>query len=292
MPLLPVSARSWRATVLAAAWFILVGGVLGASSARAQQQERGFLERLDHPDRTLHYGGADKAFGASSSFAGKQATVHSFTFKGGGVYGAGDGTFRTRGYNGADRFRTQSYDTKPAGVAGREFNQKDKAFGTKTMDVKEDRAANQSGDNPGLCACLQAFPRPRSTPGNHRRPPQPEEPDHRPGARDPEQEQIASVSAPASRLLRFRPQCLRPPRRSGLSRQNKLSRSFPKAPPRSSAKRNCSRSCGCRGRCGSSWAWTRPPRTFTSVTPSSSTSCGSSRTSGTRRSSSSATSRR
>ena len=102
------------------------------------------MDRLDHPDRTLHYSPSDKTFTASSNVAGKQAAVHSFAFGHSANVGSGDGVFRTRSFSGDGKFRTQDYATHNVAGVGKGFAQTDKSYATKSMDVKEDRAAGKA----------------------------------------------------------------------------------------------------------------------------------------------------
>ena len=116
----------------------------GVSAARAQQQESGFLDRLDHPDRTLHYSPSDKTFTAPSNVTGKPVPIRTFAFGHAANVGAGNGVFQTRSFNGDGKFHTQDYTTRNATASGKGFAQTDKGYATKSMDVKEDRAAGKT----------------------------------------------------------------------------------------------------------------------------------------------------
>ena len=124
---------------------ILAGSMWIVSSATAQQQEHGLLDRLEHPDRTLHYSPSDKQFSTSSTVNGKQATVRPFLFgQSTAALHAGDGAFSTRAFHGKDGYRTDAFATRATPTATQGFGQTNKTFATKTMDVHEDRAANKA----------------------------------------------------------------------------------------------------------------------------------------------------
>jgi len=124
---------------------IFAGSIWTVSSAAAQQQERGLLDRLEHPDRTLHYSPSDKQFSTSSTVSGKQASVRPFLFgQSTAVLRGGDGTFSTRAFHGKDGYRTDAFAAHAVTAAGQGFGQTNKTFATKTMDVREDRAANKT----------------------------------------------------------------------------------------------------------------------------------------------------
>ena len=134
---------SWR--LLAVLFFILEVCTWTASSAVAQQQEHGLLDRLEHPDRTLHYSPSDKQFSTSSAVGGKEAAVRPFLFgRSAAALRAGDGAFSTHAFHGKDGYHADAFATHAAPAAGQGFVQTNKTFGTKTMDVREDRAANQT----------------------------------------------------------------------------------------------------------------------------------------------------
>ena len=137
-------SRCRRALWLGAVWCVAAFGVWGISSARAQQQESGLLDRIDHPDRTMKNSMADKSFSTSSSVSGKQAAVHPFIFGHASTFNAGDGAFNTRAFHGKDGYHTESYGTRVAATGKEGFAQTNKSFGTKTADVHEDRAANKA----------------------------------------------------------------------------------------------------------------------------------------------------
>ena len=119
-------------------------GSWGVSSARAQQQESGLLDRIEHPDRTLKNSMADKQFSTSSSVSGKQAAVRPFIFGRSSTFHTGDGTYNTRPFRGKDNFRTEAFTTHAASAGNQGFSQTNKSFDTKTVDVHEDRAANKA----------------------------------------------------------------------------------------------------------------------------------------------------
>ena len=123
---------------------VVAAGLSFVASAHAQKQEGGLLDRIDHPDRTLAYSPADKQFGTASAAGNRQATVHAFAFSHGATLRSGDGVFRTHGYGGKDEFRTQDYSTRVSPASSQGFSQTDKTFGTKSVEGKEDRAANKT----------------------------------------------------------------------------------------------------------------------------------------------------
>ena len=140
---LPCLARRTRLAAIAVA--ALCASTFGAiSSARAQQQESGFLDRINNPDRTLHYSPADKQFAVASSAANKQAVVRPFAFSRPATLRAGDGAFGTKAYDAQNAFRTKDFATHADPGVGKSFAQTDKLFSTKGFDVHEDRAANKS----------------------------------------------------------------------------------------------------------------------------------------------------
>ena len=119
---------------------------LFTSKAWAQQQESELLNRLEHPDRTLKFEPADKAFSVSSAVGGKQAQVKGFSFGKQSATFGGEGAFRTEAFTAKnDVLRTNGYDTKTSALSQRNsFAQADREFGTKTMDVREAPSANKS----------------------------------------------------------------------------------------------------------------------------------------------------
>ncbi len=136
--------RRLRAVWLGMLLGVAACGAWGVSSARAQQQESGLLDRIDHPDRTMKNSMADKQFSTSSSVSGKQASIRPFIFGHASTFNAGDGTFNTRAFHGREGYRTESYGTRVAATGKDGFAQTNKSFGTKTADVHEDRAANKA----------------------------------------------------------------------------------------------------------------------------------------------------
>ena len=144
----PSSSQPHRASakLLTALAALLASSLWFSSAARAQNQENGLLDRIDHPDRTLRFDPADKKFGVSAVVGDKQAQVKSFSFgKQSAIYG-GDGAFRTKAFSSKDSgFKTEAYAAKASALSQRNsFAQADKGFGTKPMDVREAPAANKS----------------------------------------------------------------------------------------------------------------------------------------------------
>ena len=116
------------------------------SSAQAQKQESGLLDRIDHPDLTMKFDPADRHFGVISAVGNRQATVKAYSFgKQGSVFG-GDGTFRTKAFSArSGDGMIKTYDAKTSSVSQHNsFAQADKGLGTKSMDVREAPAANKS----------------------------------------------------------------------------------------------------------------------------------------------------
>ncbi len=136
--------RRLRALLLGVALCFAACASWGVSSACAQQQESGLLDRIEHPDRTLKNDMADKQFSTSSSVSGKQAAVRPFIFGGSSTFHTGDGTYNTRPFHNKDGFRTEAYTTRTATTGKEGFSQKNKSFDTKAADVHEDRAANKA----------------------------------------------------------------------------------------------------------------------------------------------------
>ena len=147
MVAIPFLPRRRRLATLATIFVAVAAVCLLASEAGAQQpqvQEPGLLDRLEHPDRTLHYSPADKEFSVSSNGTDKKAAVGSFAFSHPATLRVGDGAFHPSAFSGADSFRTRDFSTRAAFDTTRAFTQTDKQFGTKGFDVREDRAANKS----------------------------------------------------------------------------------------------------------------------------------------------------
>ena len=136
--------RRRRAIWLGATLCVAACGSWGVSSARAQQQESGLLDRIEHPDRTLKNSMADKQFSTSSSVSGKQAEVRPFIFGRSSTFRTGDGTYNTRPFRGKNSFRTDAYATHTAATGNQGFSQTNKSFDTKSVDVHADRAANKA----------------------------------------------------------------------------------------------------------------------------------------------------
>ena len=140
----PGSPAVWRS--LTALALTLAGVGMFSVRADAQQQERKLLDRIEHPDRTLHAEGFDKAFATNGPVGDKQASVRSFAFGGKtATLKAGDGAFHARSFaSGRDGFRTDSFTVKHAAVADREVAQADHPFATKALPVREDPLAHKS----------------------------------------------------------------------------------------------------------------------------------------------------
>ena len=117
-------------------------------AARAQSgQEKIIQERLERSG-TLSYEPAGKAFSADAAVGSRRASVRAFSF-GGRIANAknGDGAFQARKFNdGRGSFRAENYAVKQALAANRQALPADSAFVTRSMDVREDRAANRSLD--------------------------------------------------------------------------------------------------------------------------------------------------
>lgn len=116
-------------------------------AAHAQSgQEKVIQERLERTG-SLAYEPAGKAFSADSSFGGRQTSVRPFGF-GGRTAGtkAGGGKFQARGFNdGRGSFRADNFAVRQATTGERQaLSSADRSFGTRSVDVREDRAANQS----------------------------------------------------------------------------------------------------------------------------------------------------
>ena len=139
-----LSTRRLRTVWLGAMWCVAACGFLGVSSARAQQQESGLLDRIEHPDRTLKNSMADKQFSTSSSVSGKQAEVRPFIFGRSSTFHTGDGAYNARPFRGKDGFRTEAFTTRVAATRKEGFSQTNKSFDTKAVDVHADRAADKA----------------------------------------------------------------------------------------------------------------------------------------------------
>ncbi len=118
-----------------AALVVLAFPFLGAGSALAQQQERGMMERIQHPDMTLAFHPADKRFGGNQGSArqdrraavkpfplGRSATVRAYRAKD----FAGSRNFAAATFTGRDRVAAVN---NPAAGANRAFATRDVAVG-------------------------------------------------------------------------------------------------------------------------------------------------------------------
>ena len=127
--------------------FVSVATLTVPLAARAQSgQEKIIQERLERTG-SLAYEPAGKAFSTDASFGGRSASVHPFGFSGKTTAGkSGDGAFQARGFNdGHGSFRTDGYAVRQASAADRQaLPQADQSFGTRSVDVREDRAANRT----------------------------------------------------------------------------------------------------------------------------------------------------
>ena len=119
-------------------------------AARAQSgQEKIVQEKLERSG-TLEYTPAGKSFSTDATFGGKQATVRPFGFMGRTANSkAGDGAYRPRTFNdGRASFRTDNFAVQKATAADRQaLPQADRAFATRSVDVREDRAASRALDS-------------------------------------------------------------------------------------------------------------------------------------------------
>jgi hypothetical protein len=132
------SPRAVLATLLLAIVYIAFGPI----ALHAQTQERGTLDRILHPDRSLKYDDADRKFDAPAAEVGKQAAVHPFLFGHGAAF-KGDGVFQTRAF-GSKSFRTGKFATKPAFT--KEYDENGKLFAVRALAVNEDRDAGKTMD--------------------------------------------------------------------------------------------------------------------------------------------------
>ena len=131
--------RRWLVRQRFGFFLCLLGASLFGSSAHAQKQERGLLDRIDHPDLTMKFDPADKHFGVASAAGNRQAMVKAFSFgKESAIFG-GDGAFRTKAFGAKNNDAlTKSFDAKTSTLSQRNsFAQADKGFGTKSMDVRD-----------------------------------------------------------------------------------------------------------------------------------------------------------
>ena len=146
-------------------------------AARAQSgQEKIVQEKLERSG-TLEYTPAGKAFSTNATFGGRQAAVRPFGFSGRTANtNGGDGTFQARGFNdGRGSFRTDHFAVRQAtAVSKQALPEADRAYSTRAVDVREDRAASHSLDsrayvnsgNPSLCPASAKTP--STTCGNRR----------------------------------------------------------------------------------------------------------------------------
>ncbi len=113
-----------------------------ASEASAQQQERKFIDRIMHPDMTLHAEGFEKSFETKASASDRPAAVRPFAF---GGRTASTGGFNARAFNdGRGTFRTDGFAVKRATLADQHDPLADRGFATSAVPVREDRLANKS----------------------------------------------------------------------------------------------------------------------------------------------------
>lgn len=111
--------------------------------ARAQNQESGLLDRINHPDQTLAFPLTNKNFGKTAAFKDKQAYTHSFTLGKTSTI-AGSGAFQTKSYEGS-AYKTKEFALRDGGNTGtKAFAQTNKLFDTRSVDVRDARDANKS----------------------------------------------------------------------------------------------------------------------------------------------------
>ena len=121
------------------------GWLLAANPASAQQQDR--IDHILNPDRTLHAEGFEKVFVPASAAGVEKKSFLTRLFGGShaATPGGGDGTFHTTGFvSGRESFASTNFATRPLPQAGQSAALSDRAFGTKTMAVKEDLAATKT----------------------------------------------------------------------------------------------------------------------------------------------------
>ena len=132
----PGFAQSLRCLALVA-----VAGAF-APKAGAQQQERKFIDRIMHPDMTLHAEGFEKSFETRASASDRPAAVRSFAF---GGRTASTGGFNARAFDdGRGTFRTDNFAVKRAALADQHAPLADRGFATNAVPVREDRLANKN----------------------------------------------------------------------------------------------------------------------------------------------------
>ena len=146
--MIPVSPLLARLVYCAhrATWLLCALLALAASHVDAQTQEAR-IDQILHADRDRTSSFAGKTFSPHAADGGKQAQVKPFAFGGQSSVLRGDGQFRAKGFANpkADGFHTENYLAKASTVSQHNsFAQSDKAFGTKSMDVRESPAANKS----------------------------------------------------------------------------------------------------------------------------------------------------
>ena len=119
---------------------------VAAGTARAQQQESELERRIKHPNMDLHFEGFEKSFDTKAAGHDKQAFVRPFGFGGRSVNVKGDGTFHAKAFNdGRGGFPAGSFaGVKPATAVDRQaMPGSDRLFATRSVDVREDRAASK-----------------------------------------------------------------------------------------------------------------------------------------------------
>ncbi len=110
--------------------------------AAAQEQERSLRDRIERPNMDLHASGFEKTFTPTTASIDKPVPVHAFgSARAAGI--KGDGPFHT-GLFGTSRIKTPAFGTKKFSQADRGAVQTDRTYDSKTVDVREDRAANKS----------------------------------------------------------------------------------------------------------------------------------------------------
>ena len=120
---------------------VAAGSLLpGASTASAQKQEPGLLDRINNPDRTLAFPLTDKSFNKTTSFKNKEAYVKPYLAKGANL--AGDGSFQTRGFV-SSAYKAKAFDVRDGAVGQKSFGQNNKLFDTASYDVRTARDANK-----------------------------------------------------------------------------------------------------------------------------------------------------
>ena len=119
--------------------------LLGVGSAQAQKQERTLLERIQQPDLGTTATGFEKTFTPTTSGTNKEATVRLFGLRDPANLKAGGGSYRAATFqSGRGKFRADGYQTKASPLVDQRADGRDRAFATKTMAVREDRAAGKS----------------------------------------------------------------------------------------------------------------------------------------------------